>query len=76
MLASDFFGSMTLTIFGFVVANNTTLNHSKGNQANWMVITTGWCLAVIAGVFVAQATGLINADINPAITLSKWYLGN
>lgn len=76
MLIGEFFGSMTLAIFGCGVVANATLIHSKGNQANWMVIATGWCLAVILGVFVAQATGSINADINPAITLSKWCLGN
>src|SRR6185312_14285721 len=35
-----------------------------------MVITTGWGLAVTAGIFVAIACGSPGAHINPAVTLA------
>jgi glycerol uptake facilitator protein len=35
-----------------------------------MVITTGWALAVLCGVVVAQAFGSPGANLNPAITLA------
>jgi glycerol uptake facilitator protein len=35
-----------------------------------MVITTGWALAVLCGVLVAQAFGSAGAHLNPAITLA------
>jgi glycerol uptake facilitator protein len=34
-----------------------------------MVITTGWALAVMAGVFTAIACGSSDAHLNPAVTL-------
>jgi len=39
-----------------------------------MAITTGWFVAVVIGVFVAQSLGSPNADINPAISFSKFCL--
>ena len=36
-----------------------------------MVITTGWGLAVLCGVLVAQAFGSPGANLNPAITLAS-----
>ena len=35
-----------------------------------MAITTGWALAVLCGVLVAQAFGSPGANLNPAITLA------
>lgn len=45
MPLGEFFGSITLAIFGCGVVANTTLNHLKGNQVNWMIITTGCSLS-------------------------------
>jgi len=70
----EFLGTMTLTLFGCGVVANTLLKKSKGENGGWLCITTGWALAVIFGVFVAQAAGSVQADINPAVTLAKYYL--
>lgn len=71
----ELFGTMTLIIFGGGVVANVLLKASKGYEAGWLTIATGWGIAVMLGVFVAQATGAPNADINPAVTLARYLLG-
>lgn len=70
----EFFGTMILIILGDGVVASTLLKESKGYQGGWLAITTGWFIAVVMGVFVAQFTGSKNADINPAITLAKYWM--
>ena len=66
---------MFLLTFGCSVVANCLLKDSKGNGGGWIVITTGWALAVLLGVFGAIATGAPQADLNPAVTLFKTFLG-
>ncbi len=70
-LFGEFFGTMILLTFGCGVVANVLLKDSKGNGGGWIVITTGWALAVLLGVFGAIATGAPQADLNPAVTLFK-----
>jgi glycerol uptake facilitator protein len=65
----ELFGTMFLIILGDGVVANVLLNKSKGQNSGWIVITTGWGLAVMVGVFVAGAFGSNAAHINPAVTL-------
>jgi glycerol uptake facilitator protein len=44
------------------------LRKSKSEDAGWLVITTGWALAVMCGVFTAIACGG-PGHLNPAVTL-------
>jgi glycerol uptake facilitator protein len=74
-LIGEFLGTMTLIIFGSGVVASTLLNQSKGQSGGWVAITTGWAVAVFMGVFVAQGSGSIQADINPAISLAKYIMG-
>ncbi len=74
-LFGEFFGTMILLTFGCSVVANCLLKDSKGNGGGWIVITTGWALAVLLGVFGAIATGAPQADLNPAVTLFKTFLG-
>ncbi len=74
-LFGEFFGTMILLTFGCGVVANVLLTNSKGNGGGWIVITTGWALAVLLGVFGAIATGAPQADLNPAVTLFKMLLG-
>jgi len=53
---------------------NVLLGKSKGQNSGWIVITTGWGLAVMVGVFVAISAGAPQADINPAVTVGKWLI--
>ncbi len=65
----EFMGSMVLLLLGNGVVANVLLKKSKGEGAGWMVIATGWGLAVMAGVFTAMACGS-EGHLNPAVTLA------
>lgn len=67
----EFLGTMFLIIFGGGVVANILLTQSKGQNGGWISITTGWGIAVMIGVFVAQSCGSANADINPAVSLAR-----
>ena len=64
----ELFGTMTLILLGNGVVACVALKGSYGHGSGWLVITTGWGLAVISGVVVALAVGS-NAHINPAVTI-------
>ena len=66
----EFMGTLVLVLLGDGVVANVLLKKSKGEGSGWIVITTGWCLAVVAGIFTAIAFGSSGANINPAITLT------
>lgn len=68
----EFFGTMMLIVLGNGAVASALLNKSKGQGAGWVAITTGWFVAVVVAVFVAQSVGSPNADINPAVTLAKF----
>jgi glycerol uptake facilitator protein len=65
----EFMGTLVLVLLGDGVVANVLLKHSKAEGSGWMVITSGWAFAVMAGVFVAVACGSPDAHINPAVTL-------
>ncbi|WP_420632363.1 MIP/aquaporin family protein [Candidatus Leptofilum sp.] len=65
----ELLGTMILIILGDGVVANVLLAKSKGENAGWMVITSGWAFAVMAGVFTAIAFGSDAAHINPAVTI-------
>ncbi len=73
-LLGEFLGTATLTLLGCGVVANVLLNHSKGQNGGWIVIATGWFVAVMVGVFVARSSGAPNADINPAVSFTKFIL--
>jgi glycerol uptake facilitator protein len=66
----EFMGTLVLILLGNGVNAGVTLRKSYAADAGWMVIATGWGLAVLCGVFVAQAFGSSAAHLNPAITLA------
>jgi glycerol uptake facilitator protein len=71
----ELLGTMMLIILGDGVVAGVLLNKSKAQNSGWIVITAGWGFAVVCGVFVAQATGSPNADLNPAVTIAKIVTG-
>jgi glycerol uptake facilitator protein len=66
----EFMGTLVLILLGNGVVANVLLKKSKGENSGWIVITTGWGMAVVAGIFTAIAFGSPGAHINPAITLT------
>jgi glycerol uptake facilitator protein len=74
-LLGEFLGTMILIIFGAGVVANCLLEKSKAEGGGWIVITLGWAVGVVMGVFTAIATGAPQADINPAVTLAKMLIG-
>ncbi|HLQ77535.1 MAG TPA: MIP/aquaporin family protein [Terriglobia bacterium] len=73
-LLGEFMGTLVLILLGDGVVANVLLKKSKGENSGWMVIATGWGLAVVAAIFTAIAFGSPGAHINPAITLTVAFL--
>lgn len=65
----EFMGTLVLVLLGDGVCANVTLKRSKAEGAGWMVVTAGWCFAVMAGIFTAVACGSSDAHLNPAVTV-------
>jgi glycerol uptake facilitator protein len=63
-------GTLVLVLLGTGVNAGVTLRKSYAADSGWIVITTGWALAVLCGVVVAQAFGSPAAHLNPAITMA------
>jgi len=67
ILLAELVGTAILVLLGNGVVANVVLKDTKGNSAGWIVITTGWGLAVAVAVYcVGQISG---AHLNPAVTL-------
>lgn len=71
MFIAELLGTMTLIVLGDGVVANVLLNKSKGQNAGWIVITSGWAIAVAAGVFVSNSLGG-PGSLNPAGVISGW----
>ena len=70
---AEIIGTMILIILGDGVVANVLLKKSKGENSGWIVITTGWGLAVAMAVY---AVGWISgAHINPAVTIGLAAIG-
>src|SRR5260370_12654193 len=46
-----FLGTMIMILLGNGVVANVVLRQTKGEKSGWIVITAGWCFAVMAGGF-------------------------
>jgi glycerol uptake facilitator len=65
----EFVGTLILIFMGDGVVANALLKKSKAEGSGWIVLTGGWCFAVMAAIFAATACGSRDANINPAVTL-------
>ncbi|WP_343329337.1 MIP/aquaporin family protein [Polaribacter staleyi] len=68
ILVAEILGTMLMILLGNGVVANVVLNGTKGNSSGWIVITTGWALAVFVGVIVAGPSS--GAHLNPAVTIA------
>jgi glycerol uptake facilitator protein len=69
-LIGEFMGTMILVLLGNGIVANIVLNKTKGQGSGWPVITLGWTLGVMMGVFTAIGCGSDGAHINPAVTIA------
>jgi glycerol uptake facilitator protein len=70
---AEVIGTAILIILGDGVVAQVLLEKSKGQNSGWIVITTGWGLAVAVAVY---AVGWISgAHINPAVTIGLAAIG-
>jgi len=72
----EFLGTFILILLGNGVNASVTLRKTYAQNAGWMVVATGWAIAVLCGVLTAQAFGSPGAHLNPAITLSAAIIHN
>ncbi len=70
---AEIIGTMLLILLGGGVVANVVLNLTKGQNSGWIVITTGWALAVYVGVVVAAPYS--GAHLNPAVSISLAVAG-
>jgi len=64
---AELIGTFLLILLGCGVNANVSLKKTYGEGSGWIVITTGWALAVYIGVVVAGPYS--GAHINPAVTV-------
>lgn len=69
-LLGEFMGTLMMILLGNGVVAAVLLKRTKAENSGWLVITTGWCFAVMCGIFTANLFGSPDAHLNPAITLA------
>jgi glycerol uptake facilitator len=73
-LLAEAIGTMILVLLGDGVVANVVLNRTKGQNAGWIVISTGWGIAVAVAVYaVGRVSG---AHLNPAVTIALATIGS
>jgi glycerol uptake facilitator protein len=70
---AELVGTLFLILLGTGVVANVILKGTKGNSGGWMVITTGWALAVFVGVVIAAPYS--GAHLNPAVSIALAIAG-
>ena len=70
---AELVGTMFLILLGDGVVAAVVLHKSKAENSGWIVITTGWAMAVAIGVYIAGR--ISGGHINPAVTLGLAAIG-
>ncbi|NOH15686.1 MIP/aquaporin family protein [Clostridium cochlearium] len=70
---AELLGTMLLILLGDGVVANVVLKKSKGENAGWIVITTGWAIAVAIPVYIFGP--ISGAHFNPAVTIAFASIG-
>jgi glycerol uptake facilitator protein len=74
IIGAETIGTALLILLGDGVVAAVLLSKSKAENSGWIVITWGWAMGVMVGVFaVAQFSG---AHLNPAVTFGFAVIGN
>lgn len=72
-LIAEFIGTFILMLLGSGVNANVVLKDTIGSNSGWIVITTGWALAVYVAVVIAGPYS--GAHINPAVSIGLAVAG-
>ncbi len=73
LFVAEMVGTLLLVLLGDGVVAACLLRRSKAEKGGWIVITTGWAMAVAMAVYaVGKVSG---AHINPAVTLGLAAVG-
>ncbi|MET6990478.1 MIP/aquaporin family protein [Sediminicola arcticus] len=70
---AEIIGTGLLILLGGGVVANVVLHKTLGNNSGWIVITTGWALAVYIGVVVSAPYS--GAHLNPAVSIGLAVAG-
>lgn len=70
---SEIIGTAILILLGGGVVANVVLNKTIGNNSGWIVITTGWALAVYVAVVITGPYS--GAHLNPAVSVGLAVAG-
>jgi glycerol uptake facilitator protein len=70
---AEVLGTAILLTLGDGVVANVVLNKTKGNNSGWIVITTGWAMAVTVAVYCVNSFS--GAHLNPAVTIGLAAIG-
>jgi glycerol uptake facilitator protein len=70
---AEMIGTMVLITLGDGVVANVVLQKSKGQNSGWIVIISGWALAVTVGVYLVGT--ISGAHLNPAVTIGLAAIG-
>ncbi|MDQ2935242.1 MAG: aquaporin family protein [Chloroflexota bacterium] len=73
IMIAETFGTAILIILGDGVVAGVLLARSKAQNAGWIVITTGWALAVAVAVYAIGS--LTGGHLNPAVTIGSAVIG-
>jgi glycerol uptake facilitator protein len=65
---AEFIGTGILVLLGNGVVANVVLTDTKGHNSGWIVIATGWAMAVYIGVIISNPYS--GSHLNPAVTLA------
>ena len=70
---AEFIGTAVLVLLGNGVCANVSLEKSIGRNGGWIVVATGWALAVTIAVYLTAS--ISSAHLNPAVTLAMASIG-
>src|SRR6185295_13919903 len=70
---AELIGTALLILMGDGVVANVLLNKSKAQNAGWIVVATGWGLAVALAVYCVGS--ISEGHLNPAVTIAMATIG-
>lgn len=70
---AEWIGTALVVLLGDGVVANVLLNKSKGQNSGWIVIATGWGVAVTLAVYCVWT--ISSAHLNPAVTIGLAAIG-